>query len=255
MASIVAAEDEETRAKLADIFPSTGNFLEFNLDEMCKRWASLPELPLETATDEQKEKVEILRANVMKAKGITAPPNDWTRHHYLRGQMFCYLKARNGDVELGTKRALECIDFMDTVYKKAVEYDSYPKFKRDLWEKNMPQGHFGKDKRGASVLYFKYGKSDQGALVRNLGFDFFVSTDWKRALYYWDTLFQESIDQGVFLEGRTWVLDCEGISYTKILRSRWIAPKQKENFPGGEQYVESSLSLSMGLSAFQLDPF
>ena len=46
----------------------------------------LPDLPLEDATEEETAKVEVLRAAVMKAKGLSEPPSDWTKHHYLRGQ-------------------------------------------------------------------------------------------------------------------------------------------------------------------------
>ena len=45
--------------------------------------------------------------------------------------------------------------------------------------KTIPQGILGKDKRGASVLYHKYGKSDRGALVGRVGFDFFSCYDWR----------------------------------------------------------------------------
>ena len=236
MASLAAADEgEEGRAELSEFLPFGGNFRSLDLEKMCERWAALPDLPLEDATEEETAKVEVLRAAVMKAKGLSEPPSDWTKHHYLRGQMLCYLRARDGDLKLATERALECIEYLSNVYKGAVQYESYPQSKRDLWEANFPQGQFGKDKRGASVLYFKYGKADQGALVRNLGYEFFVAMDWRRAMYYWDTLFQEGVDRGVFLQGRSWVFDCEGVSYSKIMGSRWIAPKQKANFPSGEQ--------------------
>eukprot|EP00945_MAST-04E_sp_MAST-4E-sp1_P000147 g147.t1 len=211
MASLAAADEgEEGRAELSEFLPFGGNFRSLDLEKMCERWAALPDLPLEDATEEETAKVEVLRAAVMKAKGLSEPPSDWTKHHYLRGQMLCYLRARDGDLKLATERALECIEYLSNVYKGAVQYESYPQSKRDLWEANFPQGQFGKDKRGASVLYFK------------------------RAMYYWDTLFQEGVDRGVFLQGRSWVLDCEGVSYSKIMGSRWIAPKQKANFPSGE---------------------
>ena len=38
--------------------------------KIIERWSSLPDLPLEDATDIEKEKVEILRANVLKAQGL-----------------------------------------------------------------------------------------------------------------------------------------------------------------------------------------
>ena len=235
----VAEDDNSSAASvkldLSSILPIAGSFEEVNIKKIKERWSSLPDLPLENATEIEKEKVEVVRANVLKAKGLKEPPKaTWKNHHYLRGQILCYLRARNGDVDEATKRAIECMDFIDEVFAKAKEYEEYPQSKRVLFEENEPQGIFGKDKRGASVLYHRYGKSDRGALVGRVGFDFFTCYDWRYCLYYWDTLFQDSIANGVFLHGRTWVVDCEGATYAKLLRSRWIAPRQTAKFPGGE---------------------
>ena len=226
----------------SSILPIGGSFQEINIAKIKDRWSSLPDLPLENATDLEKEKVETVRANILKAKGLKEPPTGtWKNHHYLRGQILCYLRARNGDVCEATKRAIECMDFMDVVFEKAKEYEEFPQSKRVLLEENIPQGILGKDKRGASVLFNKYGKSDQGPLVRRVGFDFFLCSHWRFSLYYWDTLFQESVANGVFLHGRSWVFDCDGITYAKILRSRWIGPKLAELYPGGEDPTPEGL--------------
>lgn len=218
-----------------DYLPIAGSFEQLDLTKVKERWSSLPDLPLENATDVEKEKVQAVRANILKAQGLDEPPKGtWKNHHYLKGQILCYLRARDGDVNLATERALECISFVSTIFEKAKEYEGYPKSKKELWNKNEPQGIFGKDKRGASVLYYKYGNSDRGALVQRVGFEFFSCWDCRYALYYWDTMFQESIANGVFLHGRTWVIDCEGISYARIVRGRWLPPKQTAQFPNGE---------------------
>ena len=228
-------DNNSKNENISSILPTLGKFEDLNLIKIIERWSSLPDLPLEDATDIEKEKVEILRANVLKAQGLKEPPKGtWKNHHYRKGQMLCYLRARGGDVDLATKRALECIDFLNTVFEKAKEYEGYPQSKKDLFNQSEPQGIFGKDKRGASVLYYKYGNSDRGSVVQRVGWDFFSCWDWRFALYYWDTLFQDGIENGVFLQGRTWVMDCEGISYARIIRGRWLAPKQTGKFPGGE---------------------
>ena len=227
---------------ISSTLPIGGSFEELDIARIKERWSSLPDLPLENATDLEKQKVETVRANILKAKGLKEPPTGtWKNHHYLRGQILCYLRSRNGDVREATKRAIECMGFVDVVFEKANEYEEFPQSKRVLYEENEPQGIFGKDKRGASVLYHRYGKSDRGALVGRVGFDFFSCYDWRWCLYYWDTLFQDSIANGVFLHGRSWVIDCEGITYAKILRSRWIGPKLAELYPGGEDPTPEGL--------------
>ena len=37
------------------------------------------------------------------------------------------------------------------------------------------------------------------------------------------------------------MIDCDGITYAKILRSRWIGPKQTELYPGGEHPMPEGL--------------
>ena len=44
--------------------------------------------------------------------------------------------ARNGDVCEATKRAIECMDFVDVVFEKAKEYEEFPQSKRVLYEEN-----------------------------------------------------------------------------------------------------------------------
>ena len=78
----------------------------------------------------EKQKVETVRANILKAKGLKEPPTGtWKNHHYLRGQILCYLRARNGDVREATKRAIECMGFVDVVFEKANEYEEFPQSK------------------------------------------------------------------------------------------------------------------------------
>ena len=123
-------------APVSSILPIGGSFEEINIAKIKERWSSLPDLPLENATDLEKEKVETVRANILKAKGLKEPPTGtWKNHHYLRGQILCYLRARNGDVCEATKRAIECMDFVDVVFEKAKEYEEFPQSKRVLLRK------------------------------------------------------------------------------------------------------------------------
>ena len=75
---------------ISSILPTLGKFEDLNLIKIIERWSSLPDLPLEDATDIEKEKVEILRANVLKAQGLKEPPKGtWKNHHYRKVK--CYV--------------------------------------------------------------------------------------------------------------------------------------------------------------------
>jgi hypothetical protein len=204
------------------------------VDAILERWSAIPDLPLEDATEEEENKVDELRRLVLKAKGLEEPPKDWHNHHYVRGQMLCYLRARGGDLDAATERALQCIDYMDHVLECTKAYYKSPQAYRDLWDTKHPHGFFGKDKRGCSVMYVKYGPSDIGGMVQHTSLEFFQQQDWRNAMFYWDTMFQESINAGVFFQGRIWVIDAAQSSWSRIQRGKWVGKAQSEYFPNKE---------------------
>ncbi len=210
--------------------------------EIAKRYASQPDLPLEDATPEDEEKVDQLLALVLQRQGLSAIPSGFRRHHYMRGKMWTYLRARKGHLEKAADRAIECIEYIDYAYEKACEFETVaPEEYKDMWDEMTPAGFFGKDKRGCSVFYSLQGITDAGGCVRetampgsNNPYEHFERQDWYGAFFFWDTMFAESLLVNKFLMGRLVVSDFSMLTLARALRGRGIMAYQKSIWPGGE---------------------
>jgi hypothetical protein len=212
------------------------------MDRVAERFATQEDLPLENATPEEEEKVDLLRAEVLKRQGLDAIPEGFRRHHYLRGKMLAYLRGRAGNVQKAADRALICIEYIDHAFQRALQFErESPEAFKDLWDDMTPAGFFGRDKRGASVFYSLQGVTDVGGCVRETTepgsdnpYEHFERSDWYGAFFFWYTLMLESSEAGKFLMGRLVVADFSFLTLARALRGRGVMQYQKQIWPEGE---------------------
>lgn len=214
------------------------------IDDLAKRWANPPELPLEEASRDdgspvtavEREALPQLKAAILKRLGLDALPTGFHAHHFTSFKLLCMLRARGGDVPKAADRAIECIEAVDLALKHAKAYEAAAEGLKDLRDVWFPQGVYGQDKRGAPVMYVRLGKLDAPGFVREVGADFHHDAEWYCYFLQWDSLLRESERRGVWLQGHLIVIDLAGFSLTSSFAAKAVAKAtlSRPTYPAGE---------------------
>ena len=203
-----------------------GFYLPGRVDEIEARWAQMVDLPLEeesrdfslaststtSVTDVERDALPKLKEAILKQMGLDAVPPGFQAHHFTQWKLLCMLRARNGDVEKATARALECIASVDHVMAYARQFEAAPARLRALYQQYHPSGMFGVDKRGCPVIYGRLGRTDLAGLVREAGIGFHRQQEFYHNLLTWDVTYMQSVRRGVALQGSLFVMDVSGLT-------------------------------------------
>lgn len=214
------------------------------IDAIEARWSEMQDLPLETASrddgtlvsEAEEASLPQLKAAILSRLGLDAPPRGFRSSHFTRWKLLFMLRARGGDVDRATARALECIEAVDLAFKHARAYEAAPAHTKRLRAKYLPNGMFGQDKRGAPVMYGRLGLADAAGIVRETGMEFYRHQEFYTNLVLWDTLYQQSVRKGVALLGGLFVFDVTGLSLSGGLANYRAVKALVEDpvYPAGE---------------------
>ena len=218
------------------------------VDNWVEHWVSMEDLVPEDATDEETTSIETLRARLLELRGLSAVPVDWTRHFYLRGALLRFLRGREGEVEAAAKMVHECVEWYASFEfaGKAREYEAsvlsgQHAGREAMFQRYLPVALYGKDRRGAGVLYIRWCKTDYAGLMREAGYEFYLKRELFRYGWFWWTLYHESLLARTWLMGRVIVADLAGASWRRAISSMGVnkrmGPVMLDHFPEGARAV------------------
>lgn len=175
----------------------------------------MEDIPPEGMTDEESECLGNIRAAVLQAQGRSEPPLGFASHFYLRAQLLRFLKARS-DAEQAIAMLVETVTWYDESdyfngTLRTFEHEDDGALK-ELTKKYMPEGLYGKDRRGAPVFYIRAGVGDLGSILTEVDTAFYMRGFMYRLESYFDQLYKASIKSGVLLIGFTVVMDLAGLT-------------------------------------------
>lgn len=185
-----------------------------------------------------------LRADVLRALGRpSASPASasWHAHFYLDYKLLSWLRAR--DTRKGVAKATEfmlaAMPLLDDglALAQRAERDDFPAGFTARFDKT-PFGLFGRDLRGASVLYVQVAKNSLGGVLGATSKEFMAANLWYQDLHYWDALYRESLEAGTWLRGHICVVDLKGFAFSSVLKERKVVecrpfPNLEPPFPDG----------------------
>mmetsp|Transcript_44768 Transcript_44768/g.104573 ORF Transcript_44768/g.104573 Transcript_44768/m.104573 type:complete len:563 (-) Transcript_44768:238-1926(-) len=213
------------------------------LVEMARRMASMHDMEPEGITQLERAQVEQLRAAILKRMGLAAAPplGEWRSQHFTRARLLCYLRSRNHHVAKAAERATECILYLDTVVELAREFEESSAQNKQICEACTCVHLFGRDRRGASVLYSRLSKNNCPELAKQTSFEYYLAYDWYSTLFFNDTLYAESLAAGISLIGRVVVLDVSGLTIAAIKRMLELGLRQMGGLPQKEHPLPESV--------------
>jgi hypothetical protein len=140
-------------------------------DQLKDLWHKGPDLEPEGASEKELGLIPGLRKKMLESYGIERPPDNWRAHFYKRGTLLKFLRARDLNEEKAFEMIRNSIDWFGN------KFATGRRMKGDFWDimrqaevedsredkehfATRPYGPFGFDKRGAPVLYIRYGYLD-----------------------------------------------------------------------------------------------
>lgn len=225
-------------------FASAGWRRPLFVEQLAARWAAMQDLPLETAsrddgapvTPQELASLPLLKESILKRLGLDAVPTGFRAHHFTQWKLLCMLRARGGDVAKSTDRAVDCIRAVDLALEAARRFEMASDALKDVRDQYFPYGFYGRDTRGAPVLYIRLGKLDLVGFIRELGVDFHHDAEWYAYMLQWDAISKCNAELGMALQGHVIVLDLSGFSLMNVLASKSVAKQvlAKPTYPEGE---------------------
>lgn len=214
------------------------------MDEIAARWAVMEDWPLEESsrddnskvTEQELASIPALRKSILQRLGVQEPPTGFQAHHFTRWKLLCMLRARGGDISKSTDRAIECLHAVDLALEAARRFEASEEAMKDLRDAYIPFGFYGRDRRGAPVLYYRLGKMDVTGYAREVGIDFHHDGEWYTYLVQWDGMIQQNARQRTALQGHLIVVDLSGFSLMNVISSKGVAKHvlDKPTYPAGE---------------------
>ena len=212
------------------------------VDRFVARAACLRDLPLENAKAEELEKIGSLRAQLLQHRGLAEEPTTgWTAQHFTSARLLCYLRESDGNLKKALARAIVCTECVDSGLEMARAYEAAPESFKTRWRASDSGGFFGRDRRGASVLWITMAQGPQSDVVRDTSLDFWLQKEWYGTLNFWYTLGIDSEIAGKCLYGRMAVIDVAGWSLSNAKKDSWLEKRVNAMWPGGEHPMPEGL--------------
>lgn len=175
-------------------------------------------------------------AQAAKLKTAVALPAAGEAHLFTSASMLRFMRARPT-----LEKARTMFDSMLGWYRTYQPYRAAAAWKADSSpeaasiSKYFPCGTHGVDKRGVSVYYGRYGLADLSGVVREGGYERFLSKGVSDQLDIMEQMESTSKAQGKALYTNIVVIDLQGMEWRRILKSvPWFGKYVKvldENYP------------------------
>mmetsp|Transcript_63946 Transcript_63946/g.106327 ORF Transcript_63946/g.106327 Transcript_63946/m.106327 type:complete len:411 (+) Transcript_63946:3-1235(+) len=206
--------------------------------EMVARLANRMDLPLEHSNEVEEAQLAAMRTALLASDG--SPPIHWRAGLYTR----CFLRTfwrEHGQrgIQHACSQLQIAIKFMaKEVIPGALAYEGCSEAAKRLWDRWTPGGFFGHCKRGASVMYLRMAQEDKGGMVDETSFQVGMQREYYLTLQFWDTLYRDSLEVGISLDGVIFVLDMactfDRWSVRRFWRALRFAQRMASVYPNNE---------------------